>query len=47
LLADGCRCDVLTIAKSKSASAATRTVTALVSGLSAGAQIALARRLTR
>jgi hypothetical protein len=40
-------CDVLTIAKSKSASAATRTVTALVSGLSAGAQIALARRLTR
>ena len=36
-------CDALTIARSKSAS----TVTALVSGLSAGAQIALARRLTR
>ena len=40
-------CDALTIARSKSASAAVRTVTALVSGLSAGAQIALARRLTR
>ena len=40
-------CDVLTIARSKSASTAVRTVTALVSGLSAGAQIALARRLTR
>jgi Na+/H+ antiporter NhaA len=39
-------CDVLTIARSKSASTAVRTVTALVSGLSAGAQIALARRLT-
>jgi hypothetical protein len=44
-LADGC--DAFTIAKSRSASATTRTVTALVSGLSAGAQIALARRLTR
>lgn len=40
-------CDALTIARSKSASAPVRTVTALVSGLSAGAQIALARRLTR
>jgi hypothetical protein len=40
-------CDALTIARSKSASAAVRTVTALVSGLSAGTQIALARRLTR
>jgi hypothetical protein len=44
-LADGC--DAVTIARSKSASPAVRTVTALVSGLSAGAQIALARRLTR
>jgi hypothetical protein len=44
-LADSC--DALTIARSKSASAAARTVTALVSGLSAAAQIALARRLTR
>ena len=40
-------CDAFTIARSKSASAAVRTVTALVSGLSASAQIALARRLTR
>ena len=40
-------CDALTTARSKSASAGVRTVTALVSGLSAGAQIALARRLTR
>jgi hypothetical protein len=40
-------CDALTIARSKSASAAGRTATALVSGLSAGAQIALARRLAR
>ena len=40
-------CDALTIARSKSASTAVRTVTALVSGLSAGTQIALARRLTR
>jgi Na+/H+ antiporter NhaA len=40
-------CDALTIARSRSASAAERTVTALVSGLSAGAQIAPARRLTR
>jgi Na+/H+ antiporter NhaA len=40
-------CDALTIVRSKSASAAVRTVTALVSGLSAGAQVALARRLTR
>src|SRR5579859_261240 len=39
-------CDALTIARSKSASAAARTVTALASGLSAGVQIALARRLT-
>lgn len=44
-LADGC--DALTIARSKSASARVRTVTALVSGVSAGAQIVLARRLTR
>jgi hypothetical protein len=40
-------CDALTITTSKSASVAVRTVTALVGGLSAGAQIALARRLTR
>jgi hypothetical protein len=40
-----CR-DALTIAKSKSANAAVRTATALVSGLSAGGQIAVARRLT-
>jgi hypothetical protein len=40
-------CDALTIARSKSASAAVRSATALVSGLSAGAQMALARRLTR
>ena len=40
-------CDAFIIARSKSASAAARTVTALVSGLSAGADIALARRLTR
>ena len=40
-------CDVLTIVRSRSASAGVRTATALVSGLSAGAQIALARRLTR
>jgi hypothetical protein len=39
-------CDALTIARSKSASPAVRTATALVSGLSAGAQITLARRLT-
>ena len=37
----------LIIARSKSASAGVRTATALVSGLSAGAQMALARRLTR
>ena len=40
-------CDALTIARRKPPSAAVRTVTALVSGLSAGTQIALARRLTR
>jgi hypothetical protein len=40
-------CDALIIARSKSASTAVRTATALVSGLSAGAQIVLARRLTR
>jgi hypothetical protein len=40
-------CDVLTIARSKSASAGVRTATALVSSLSAGVQMALARRLTR
>lgn len=40
-------CDALTIARSKSASASVRSATALVSGLSAGAQMALARRLTR
>ena len=39
-------CDVITIARSKSASTAVRTVTALVSALSAGTQIALARRLS-
>ena len=39
-------CDVITIARSKSASTAVRTVTALVSGLSAGTQIALVRRLS-
>jgi hypothetical protein len=40
-------CDALIIARSKSASAGVRTTTALVGGLSAGAQMALARRLTR
>jgi hypothetical protein len=40
-------CDALIIARSKSASAGVRTATALVGGLSAGAQMALARRLTR
>jgi hypothetical protein len=40
-------CDALIMARSKSASAAVRTATALVSGLSAGAHIVLARRLTR
>jgi hypothetical protein len=40
-------CDALTIARSRSASAGVRTATALVSGLSAGVQVALARRLTR
>ena len=40
-------CDALIIARSKPASAGVRTATALVSGLSAGAQMALARRLTR
>jgi hypothetical protein len=40
-------CDALIMARSKSASAAVRTATALVSGLSAAAQIVLARRLTR
>ena len=40
-------CDALTIARSRSASATVRTATALVSGLSAAAQMALARRLTR
>jgi hypothetical protein len=38
-------CDAVIMARSKSASAAARTATALVSGLSAGAQIVLARRL--
>jgi len=40
-------CDTLIIARSKSASAGVRTATALVSGLSAGTQMALARRLIR
>ena len=40
-------CDALIIARSKSASAGVRTATALVSGLSAGVQMALARRLIR
>ena len=40
-------CDALIIARSKSASAGVRTAAALVSGLSAGTQMALARRLTR
>ena len=40
-------CDVLAIAGSKSASAGVRAATALVSGLSAGVQVALAGRLIR
>jgi acetyl esterase/lipase len=38
-------CDALAIARSKSASLAVRAVAALVSGLSAGAGMVLARRL--
>jgi hypothetical protein len=40
-------CDALAITRTKSASTAVRTVTAVVSGLSAGAQLTLVRRLTR
>jgi hypothetical protein len=40
-------CDALAIARSKSASPAVRAVAALVSGLSAGAEMVLARRLRR
>jgi hypothetical protein len=39
--------DALAIATSRSAGVGVRTATALVSGLSAGAQVALARRLMR
>jgi len=40
-------CDALAIAGSKSASGGVRAATALVSGLSAGVQVALAGRLIR
>lgn len=40
-------CDALAIAKNKSSSAAVRTVTALISGLSAGTEMLLAWRLRR
>jgi hypothetical protein len=40
-------CDALAIAKSKSASPAARAVAALVSGLSAGAEMVLAQRLAK
>lgn len=40
-------CDALAIAKNKSASTGVRAVTALVSGLSAGTEMLLARRLRR
>ena len=40
-------CDALAIARNKSASTAVRAATALVSGLSAGTELLLARRLKR